>query len=103
MSEKKKPAKKKPAPKKKQKPKVEQPADAAPVVALVESRPIEDHPALSGKAPSGWAKMQLAGRKAVMLSLTSEQYEKFRAAASNDQRKLTQWIVVQCSRGLQTV
>lgn len=88
----------KPKAKKPPKPKAEKLVEQPPPAPLAEPRPLENHPALNGKAESGWAKMKASGRRGIMITCTAEQYATFERAAEADNRKLASWCLLQCIR-----
>lgn len=45
------------------------------------------------KPPSGWDKIRAAGRRAIMLAVTPEEYARFESAARADRRAISAWIV----------
>ncbi len=68
--------------------------EATPEVSLVlDPLAVVATPPAAPLKPSGWAKIKAAGRKAVMLTLTPDEYDRFKVAAQADRRPLSSWIV----------
>lgn len=90
--------KSKPRPKPKPKPEpVPAPAPAVITEPVAQAAPEVRTVSLEGctiPEPSGWAKLKAAGKHAIMLSVTSAEYARLRAAAQADRRSLAGWILV---------
>lgn len=70
------------------------PAKPAKPKAKAEAKPIEEPKVLL----SGAAKMKLAGKRGIMLSVTQPEYDALKQRADADRRALSAWIVTHCLR-----